>query len=272
MADIAGNIGMIKIKGDLAGNVGTDSGQVISESNLAGISIGGNLTHGSGAGSGFVSSIGTMGSVTIGANVEGGSIRAGDAIGAINIKGSIQGTASNPVVISARGQADQTKTDLAIKSLTVGFNVKFGFILGGYDLQTNAENPDAQIGAVKIGGSWDESSIVAGAQDSSHNGFGNGDDAMIGGADNIDIVSKIASIVIKGSVLGSNASGDHFGFVAQQIGSFRFPGHHRPHRSHDHRCLSARDRDIKTEHPGSTRDPGCLRVSPGKFLLLSGHR
>ena len=50
--------------------------------------------------------------------------------------------------------------------------------------------------------------------------FGDNNDASIGDG-NLSITAKIASIVIKGVVAGSATSGDHFGFSAQQIGSFK---------------------------------------------------
>jgi hypothetical protein len=37
-------------------------------------------------------------------------------------------------------------------------------------------------------------------------------------------LSRIASISIKGQVIGSTSRSDHFGFVAQQIGSFKASG------------------------------------------------
>ena len=40
----------------------------------------------------------------------------------------------------------------------------------------------------------------------------------------LQIISKIASIVIKGSALGTEGGADHFGFLAEQIGSFKADG------------------------------------------------
>jgi hypothetical protein len=48
------------------------------------------------------------------------------------------------------------------------------------------------------------------------------DDSIIPAAGG-GVLSKIASITIKGAASGSAIAGDHFGFVAQQIGKFR-PG------------------------------------------------
>jgi hypothetical protein len=38
------------------------------------------------------------------------------------------------------------------------------------------------------------------------------------------ILARIASIVIKGAATGSTATGDHFGFVAEEIGAFKVGG------------------------------------------------
>ena len=61
-------------------------------------------------------------------------------------------------------------------------------------------------------------------RDAGNNGFGNPDDVVIPGADADGILSRIASILIRGTVVGSGAAGDHFGFTAQQIGSFKAGG------------------------------------------------
>ena len=86
-----------------------------------------------------------------------------------------------------------------------------------------AVNADAQIGAVVVG-DWIASSIVAGVQDDNDAPrdafFGDGDDRAITGGSTA-IISKIASITIKGTARGTLGGVDHFGFVAQQIGSFR---------------------------------------------------
>jgi hypothetical protein len=52
--------------------------------------------------------------------------------------------------------------------------------------------------------------------------FGDSNDKLItGGTDRAGFISKIASIIIKGTVDGTAASGDHFGFAAQQIVAFK---------------------------------------------------
>ncbi len=165
------------------------------------------------------------------------SIRAGDDIGSLAVKGSLIGNVgdgtfgnASPVVITARGQAVQgASTDVAIGKITVGGRVEFARILAGYNSGLGASSGDAQIGAVSVGGDWVASNLVAGVFNgtSGNMNFGNSNDGKISGGSFTDapgIISKIASITIKGAVFGTPAAFsifDHFGFVAEHIGSFK---------------------------------------------------
>jgi hypothetical protein len=130
------------------------------------------------------------------------------------------------------------KSDLAIGSLTVLGRVELANILAGYDASTNgltdgsgaitgAVNGVASIGAVKIGGDWIQSNLVAGSSPGSDNLFGTADDTEIGAEGGEDLVARIASILIAGQVLGTpgtQSTSDHYGFVAEDIGSFAAGG------------------------------------------------
>jgi hypothetical protein len=152
------------------------------------------------------------------------------------VKGSIVGNEKDNgttlVTISARGQATPGATiDLAIDSLQVGGRVEFTNILAGFDQDDTVlagSNGNASIGSVKVGGNWIASNITAGVQDGGASGFGTADDAVINipaGAPTDAIVARIASISIKGLVVGTAAAdGIQFGFTAQQIGSFKALG------------------------------------------------
>ena len=90
-----------------------------------------------------------------------------------------------------------------------------------------SRNADAQIGPVIVGGDWIASSMAAGATAGADGFFGNNDDTKMSGVgvkDMPTVSSKITSIVIGGQVLGSAAGGDHYGFVAENIGSFKLKG------------------------------------------------
>ena len=55
--------------------------------------------------------------------------------------------------------------------------------------------------------------------------FGDADDQLIPAGSSDGLIARIASITIKGRVIGtSTPTNDHFGFVAQQIGSFEALG------------------------------------------------
>lgn len=96
-------------------------------------------------------------------------------------------------------------------------SVRASDIFAGYDRDGATVNPDVQIGAVAVTHDWIASDLVAGAKPTD-GFFGNGDDVPISGGN--AIVSRIASILINGQALGTIAPGDHFGFVAEAIGSF----------------------------------------------------
>jgi hypothetical protein len=67
---------------------------------------------------------------------------------------------------------------------------------------------------------WIASRISAGVNDTSEDGFGDNDDALIA-TPPADAIVRIASVVIKGAVAGAPSPFFQCGFVAQQIGSFK---------------------------------------------------
>src|SRR5260370_9836038 len=151
-------------------------------------------------------------------------MRGGKDIGAITVNHDLLGNTTNPVVISARGQAVPTATtDVAIQSLTVRGLVQYTNILAGYDVDGNPVNGDAQIGDVIVDRDWIASNLVAGVMAGADGLFGTADDAIIPGG-SPGIIARINSITINGQVSGTPAavnSTDHFGIVAEEIGSLR---------------------------------------------------
>ena len=233
-----GAITNLAIGGNLIGGAGDPSGLIFSNGAITSLKIGGDLIGGSAAGtdnlrnSGSIEAqrIGTLtigGSLTAGTDTTSGTfstngaIRVSDDIGSVTI-GNIVGNATNPAIISARGRAVPTTTDLAIGKLTVKGRVEFAQILAGYDTTGAPVNADAQIGPVIVVGDWIASSLVAGAI--ATNGlFGDADDAAIAGG-NPTIASKITSLTIGGQALGTVGGADHFGIVAQSIGIVKIGG------------------------------------------------
>jgi len=167
---------------------------------------------------------GDIGSIKITGDVRDGAIRSDGQIGAVNISGDLAANAEGIAMISARGILAPTSIAkaLAIGSLTIGGSVDRAQILAGYDRSGAAVNGEAGIGSVFVGANWSASSLAAGARAGDDGFFGTADDVAI--SPNGPIVSKIASILIKGAASGSAADGDHFGFVAEEIGSFKAGG------------------------------------------------
>jgi hypothetical protein len=234
-----GPIARVTIGGSLTGGFFNRTGEILTAGNLGPVSVAGDIRGGSAFGfasldrSGYVEGKNIAG-VTVGGSVVAGvwdglpgtftknaSIRAAEQLGPVVVKGSLVGASIAPVTITARGPISGPGT-LAIQSLTVGGRVEFARILAGYNVELAGMNGNAQIGAVIVGGNWVASSIAAGVLPV--NGlFGDADDAPLFPVDD-GIAARIASITIRGTALGTLIGGDHFGFVAQQIGSLSIGG------------------------------------------------
>lgn len=250
-----GNLGTLTVGGAVTGNAGDGSGQIMAEGSLKSLTIGG-ITGQHGVGSGSIligmglaaltddfTKIGGAGAITINGQLAGGpgpdsgEIEIGGRIASLKITGGTNGTSIktgrdigsltiaggvNTSLITALGQAKPGKTtDIAIGKMSITGDVTGSRILAGYDRFGNATNGGAQIGKVNVTGNWIASSIAAGVADVNSDGFGNSDDVAIAPG---TIISKIAGIVITGSVTGTSGAGDQFGFVARQIGSVKIGG------------------------------------------------
>ena len=244
-----GNLASVTIGGSLIGGSGSNSsGTVVAAlGELTTLTINGDIRGGSASGSAslfysggvFASRIGTLtlgGSLIAGVDStsgifeDNGAIRVANDIGSATIKGSIIGNTTNLALITARGQLTPVgTTDLAIGKLTVNGRVEHGLIHAGESFPDSGapsvRNADAQIGPVIVSGDWIASSLAAGALAGVDGQFGTADDVKISGGgspkDVATVFSKITSIVIGGEVIGTVAGGDHFGFVAENIGSFK---------------------------------------------------
>jgi hypothetical protein len=197
-----GKIGRIVIKGGMQGGEGDYSGSIVTS---GGASIG-NIT---------------VGSIVGGFSAFNGIFSDG-TLGRVKVAGSISGSETFPAVISAKGTILPGKASaaVAIKGLSVGGTVRFADVLAGYSTAGDAVNADVRIGAVSVGDNWIASNIAAGVLANDEGGFGTVDDSLIAGGKG-SIVSRIASIAIKGgAAFGTPGAGDHFGFVAEEIGKF----------------------------------------------------
>jgi hypothetical protein len=257
-----GAAGAIKIRHDMIGGDGASSARLVVAGNLAAITVGGSVLGGEGASSanmninnatGGVSGAiriggdvrglaaegalifsrnGSIASVTIGGSLIGGTglfaggIIALEKLGPVVVRGDILGEDSQAVLIRAGGLLTLpvgTATNVALSSLTVAGDVQNLKVLGGFGTNNAPINGRVQIGAVAVGGDWIASTITAGFTEGPDGDFGTADDERIPAGPG-GLTPRIASIKIKGEVVGSAAPDDHFGFVAAQIGAFRALG------------------------------------------------
>jgi hypothetical protein len=84
-----------------------------------------------------------------------------------------------------------------------------------------AENPDAGIGSVRVGGDWLHSSLTAGINDANTNGAQSSDTRDMGDAARHAIIGPVA---IKGFVLDNPGASGFSGFIAEKIASIAVHG------------------------------------------------
>ncbi|MEQ1862883.1 MAG: hypothetical protein ABMA13_23425, partial [Chthoniobacteraceae bacterium] len=226
----------VSIGGDVRGGGGADSG-FVSADRFPAVTIGGSVSGGAGARSGFVeldevARTLIKGSV-FGAANNAGRIHGDDVNGTLTILGSLIGVGGTARIV-AKGELTFTglpaNNPVAFTLIKIGGDVRNAEILAGYDFDSTTGalinvTPDVQVGVVQVGGDWIQSSLVAGALQNG-DGFGNGNDSKIvptgGIIDDAAITARIASVIIGGSIFGIPGGTDSFGFVAQEIGAFRF--------------------------------------------------
>lgn len=225
-AMVKGKIGAAIIHGSIIGgsNASTtqrlDRSGFIEAAEIGTLTIEGSVVAGTDAGGGLSSS---------------GSIRADKTITKLWVKGlgagvvgGLIGNATNNVIISAGNKITTlwvgVEATNAAKTILNHANVSYTSILAGYQHDTStsdlgdAANADADIGTVRITGNFTASNIIAGVQTGADLLFGTADDAsIVGGVDVRANKSTIANIVIRGAVVGTAATGDHFGIVAEKI-------------------------------------------------------
>jgi hypothetical protein len=207
--------------GSIEGGTGSYSGAIVSGAGFVkpgatqSITVDGVVEGGNGDHSGYIEIGGRLGSFTAG-SLNFASIRVADDLGSFAVNGDVADS-----FITARGQTvPDAKTDLAIGSIEITGHVSNTRILAGYDVLGSPVNPGAQIGNVDVAGNWTASVLAAGVAAGTDGLFGTVDDRLIAGAHTGAIISKIASVVIGGTVEGTSDSNDNFGFVAERIGSF----------------------------------------------------
>ena len=208
----------------------TQLGQVSGGTTLAssGLSAGsiGKLTVKGGLTNSAISSSSSISSATINGDFTKSALVAATTTGAVKVLGRLIGDATTPSVISARGPLSPTSQakSVAISSLTIKGDVSNAEILIGYDKTFVPTNGDASIGNVTINGNWTASSLVAGIKDDTDNGFGLADVPIPGFDATPTVFSRIASLIIKGTVTSSSSLTDTYAITAQQIGKVKING------------------------------------------------
>lgn len=232
-------VGAIKIGGDLIGGGGKETGR-IQFTTTASVTIVGSLRGGSADMAGSIG--GNIGTLSIGRDLIGGSLYSGSAlyagaitaasVGTLTIGGSlIAGTDNSSGTLNLSGAiavgkigsltikgnvignstlAAQIQVADSIKTLSIGGRVELG--------QVYLYNKGAQLGTLTVAGDWIASDVAVGVGIDSSFGSGNESRSILGV---LSTPSKIASIVIKGQVLGQVGNTSRtFGFGAEEIGSF----------------------------------------------------
>jgi hypothetical protein len=231
---IDGKVKVVSIGGDLKAGPGLGMAPLgeMAEFGLDGFIAQGNATPSA------VLQAESFGAVRIGGSVKLGGILTTKDLGSVFVKEDFGGALlSEGGVKSVKVMKNLKSADVAnlatitarnkLDVLVIGGDVENAEILIGYNRDELPVDADARIGKVTIKGDWKASSIVAGIDDSTNDGFGR-NDTVIAGDSTPAVFSSIASIVIKGTASGSAAPGDHFGISAQKIGKVTISGSKLP--------------------------------------------
>ena len=248
-----GRIGTIAISGDLAGGAGAGSASILSHelasaaSPVAGeigsVTISGKLI-GTAERTALIQADGKISKITVGA-IKGGPGPFNAAIisgaGFINpgatksivVNGLIEGGLDHSGYIEIGGGLGsftagglsfaEIRVANDLGSLTINGAVVSSIIVARGEAASTGKSGPA-IGTVSVAGNWTSSVLAAGVAAGSDGSFGTADDRLIAAAHPGTNIAKIAKITIGGTVEGSSAGGDHFGFVAQEIGAFTSNG------------------------------------------------
>jgi hypothetical protein len=142
----------------------------------------------------------------------------GAQVGKVKVGGDIE---SSKFFLSGGPDPTSQKDSVSLKKLTVGGNLDNSSVLAGYSIFNGSA--DVSVGKVTVGGDWMASTVVAGVAAGDDGVLGTADDKLFdGGSDNI--ISRIASVMIKGNATGSPEAGGRFTISAEQVGSVTVGG------------------------------------------------
>ncbi len=208
---ILGSINLLKVRGAMQ-NTTMDVGNGIA-SGLKKMIVNGSITESQ------VNSTGKL-KMTVKGGIIDSFIDAGTKVTSLTVTGDVVNSTIRAV---GDGSTAQTARTDAIKRLVIKGDIDNSAIFAGYDFGGMLLNGHARIGSVTVKGDWIASDLVAGVDAGADTYFGTADDAAVGGGSFV-FPSRIASIVVKGQLQGSDTAGDTFGFVAEQIDKFKVGG------------------------------------------------
>jgi hypothetical protein len=207
------NLGRVTVMGDLLSlRVGEPGSATLSLKSLAVASLSKSEVH-----LGFlhrisiandVSKIKVAGDATLAFTTIGGRL------GSFLVGGSM---VHSTVFVLGRFDPASPAEATAIGRFSVGGDFEDSSLHVGHRKSSHYLNPDVRIGSLFIGGNFERSNIIAGAHPGFNSWWGDDDDTLIEGGN--AIVAKIASVIIRGTVLGNTDDlGFHYGIVAEEIG------------------------------------------------------
>jgi hypothetical protein len=245
----AASFGSVFIRGDLAGGTDGEAGSLkATTGGIDSLTIGGSLRAAPQGGA--VAARGAIGAVKIGGDIFGSagpsevSLR-GDSAKSITVGGSLieNGGVDNALVAFEFGARKITIggdirgshqngarllvgdhpsfNGLGFTSLTVKGSVINALIGGGVRAGAGlvADNGDAVLGPITVLHDFVASSIVASVNTGGDNDYATGDDFLTASAQ--PTPSRIASITIRGQIIGTLTNVDHYGFTAESIGAIK---------------------------------------------------
>lgn len=196
----SGSLGVVKITGDVI------SSSSNAQATLAGFSA---------------SSIQIGGDLVESGNANHALLKFRQSAGAVTVGGEVRGSAQNSARLLFASETGFSGAGFT--KLTVKGSVTNALIAGGLrDFDLFADNGDAVLGSISVGGDWVASSAVAGVQIGNDKDYATNDDSP--GASNAPNLSRIAAITIRGQVIGTPGGTDRYGFTAQSLGPIKIGG------------------------------------------------
>jgi hypothetical protein len=168
----------------------------------------------------LISCAGAIGKLKVGGSMIAGTdanddlFVSADSVAKIQVKGSVLGTASDHVVINLGASPPKS---LALGSLTVGGDFMNASLLTGTTIHSGS-----QVGSIYIGGDFIASRIALSTTPGQDGTRGTADDGSLD--TDSQVLSRIASLTIKGQALGTIGGKDSYRITASEFGKVKIGG------------------------------------------------